>query len=80
MKPAPSYKNPPERLNPEAMDLWRRTVRRYADDIYASKNLREQWEKAKSHFERQCRLKGVSPYTNGFHRAAARLERLIRRF
>lgn len=78
MKPAPSYKNPPEHMNPEARDIWRYTVKRYADDVYQSKNLREQWEKAKSHFTRLCKLKGVTPY-NSYRKAAAQLEHLLRR-
>ena len=78
MKPTPSFRNPPEHMNPEASDIWRHTVSRYADGIYESKNLREQWEKAKSHFERLCKLKGIDPY-NGYHKAAARLGRLLRR-
>ena len=77
MKPAPSFKNPPEHMNPDANDIWRHTVSVYADGIYQSKNLREQWEKARSHFERLCKLKGVAPYNN-YHKAAARLERLLR--
>ena len=78
MKSAPSYANTPEYMNPDARDVWRHTVRRYADDIYESKNLREQWETARSHFTRLCRLREVQPYNN-YHKAAAQLERLLRR-
>lgn len=80
MKPAPSYKNPPEYMNPDAQDIWRHAVRRYADDIYESKSLRDQWKKAVSHFTRLCNLRGVQPY-NSYHKAAAQLKHLLlRRF
>lgn len=78
MKPAPSFNNTPEYMNPEAADVWEHVVKRYADDIYESKNLREQWDKAKSHFARLCRLQEIEPYSK-YHQAYARLERLLRR-
>lgn len=78
MKPAPSTKNPPSHMNPAAADVWRHVVRRYADEIYEPKTLREQWEKAKSHFHRLCKLRGIQPY-NKYHQAAVRVERLLRR-
>jgi len=43
MKPAPSYKNPPNALNPDASSVWRYTVKHYADSIYESKDLTTQW-------------------------------------
>jgi hypothetical protein len=91
MKRAPSYKNPPSAMNPDAMDVWRHVVKHYADDIYESKAMRDQWRKAKSHFERACSLKGIPPYAllpDGREVAkvtplvhlATRLERLSRSF
>ena len=78
MKPAPSIKNPPSHMNPRASGIWKHVVRRYADEIYEPKTLREQWEKAKSHFHRLCNLRGVEPYQR-YHKAAAQIERLFRR-
>lgn len=78
MKPAPSMNNTPSHMNPEASDIWEHVVKRYADEVYEPKTLREQWEKAKSHFHRLCEMKGVEPYKR-YHQAAARLERLARR-
>jgi len=89
MKRAPSYKNPPAAINEAAMDVWRWVVKHYADDIYESKSMRDQWRKAKSHFERICAKRGVPPYAllpDGREVArvtplvalAARLERLAR--
>lgn len=63
MKKAPSYKNPPSSINPEAVELWKDVLRKFADDIYESKSLTDQWKKAKSHFERTCSKKGISPYS-----------------
>ena len=78
MKPAPSLKNLPENIHPDAKDVWAHIVRKYADDIYESKNLREQWEKAKRHFERLCRLREVTPYDTD-RAAAARIDSLLRK-
>lgn len=94
MKTAPSYKNAPSAINEAAWDVWRWVVKHYADDIYESKSMRDQWRKAKSHFERTCVKRGVPPYApyapssilRGFVRGAepslitlaARLNRLAR--
>lgn len=77
MKRAPSYKNAPSAMNPAAMDIWKFVVKRYADDIYESKSMRDQWRKAKSHFGRVCAQKGISPY-EPLTGLAVRLERLSR--
>lgn len=77
MKRAPSYKNPPASMNPAAMDIWRYVVKHYADDIYESKSMRDQWKKAKSHFERTCASKSVHPY-EPLTALVLRLERLAR--
>jgi hypothetical protein len=81
MKRAPSYKNPPAAINEAAMDIWRWVVKHYADDIYESKAMRDQWRKAKSHFERICSTKGIPPYAQeaSLMALAARIERLARR-
>ena len=63
MKRAPSYKNSPSAIDPAATDIWRWVVKHYADDIYESKSMRDQWRKAKSHFERTCAKKGITPYS-----------------
>lgn len=63
MKKAPSYKNPPSSLNPSAEGVWKRVLRKFADDIYESKSLTDQWRKAKAHFERACHKEGIPPYS-----------------
>lgn len=85
MKRAPSYKNPPSSMNPMAIDVWKWVVKHFADDIYESKSMRDQWRKAKSHFERVCTARGVSPYlgtedsqTLRLVALASRLERFAR--
>ncbi len=88
MKRAPSYKNPPSAINPGALEVWRYVVKHFADDIYESKSMRDQWKKAKSHFERLCRKKDILPYaflSEGrkaahFIALASRVERLSRSF
>lgn len=77
MKRAPSYRNHPSAMNPGAEDVWRYVVKHYADDIYESKAMRDQWRKAKSHFERMCASKGIAPY-EPFAALATRIERLAR--
>lgn len=81
MKRAPSYKNQPSSMNPAAEEVWRYVVKHYADDIYESKSMRDQWKKAKSHFERMSAQRGVTPYVQSASllSIAARLERLARR-
>ncbi len=79
MKPAPSYKNYPARLNPSAMDVWRHTVKKYADSIYESKDLEEQWKTAKNNFERLCKIKGLTPYVDPLEALARRIERIAKR-
>jgi len=78
MKRAPSYKNEPSAINPEAVGLWRLVVKKYADDIYESKSMRDQWRKAKSHFERHCAKQGVVPYAT-LSSLVTRLEQIARR-
>lgn len=80
MKPSPSYKNPPDSLNPEAEDIWRYTVKKYADSIYESKDLVEQWKVAKNNFERLCHLKGVSPYLHTLEALVHRLHNVVENF
>lgn len=63
MKTAPSLKNPPSSMNPTALNVWKRVVKKYADQIYDSKALREQWATARRLFERSCRQEGIPPYT-----------------
>lgn len=78
IKPAPSIKNPPSHMNPEAESVWSHVVRHFADEIYEPKTLRDQWEKAKGHFHRICKLKGIDPY-NKYEKAAEALDRLARK-
>jgi hypothetical protein len=85
MKRAPSYKNTPSSMNPAALDVWKWVVKHFADDIYESKSMRDQWRKAKSHFERVCTARKISPYvpaetgqTLRLVALASRLERLAR--
>ena len=62
MKPSPSYRNKPDAMNPAAEEVWRSVVKKFADDIYQSKNLVEQWRAAKNHFERVCAQRKIKPY------------------
>lgn len=62
MKPSPSYKNTPDAMNPAALYLWKEVIKKFADDIYESKSLVEQWRSAKSHFERACSRNKIKPY------------------
>jgi len=77
MKKAPSYKNPPSSMNPDAENIWRSVLRKFSDDIYESKSLIDQWKKAKAHFERSCRKLGVPPYS--LVSLAQRLQQLTRK-
>jgi len=76
MKPAPSYKNTPSSLNPDAYSVWRYTVKHYADSIYESKDLTTQWTVAKNNFERLCRIRNIAPYANKLEALANRLAQL----
>lgn len=82
MKRAPSFRNSPSQMNPKAEDLWREILKKYADDIYESKSMRDQWRKAKSHFERVCKLRKVAPYVQEetLLNIATRLAKLTRSF
>ena len=72
MKPAPSIRNPPSHMNRKASGVWEHVLKRYADEIYEPKTLREQWAKAKNHFVRICGLRGIEPYQK-YSKAALRL-------
>ena len=79
MKPAPSYSNAPDAINPSAMKLWRHTVKVHADTIYESKDLAQQWKSAKGNFERLCKIKGIPPYVDVLEALAVRLAILVER-
>lgn len=77
MKTAPSKKNPPSAINPAALEVWDHVCHRFADEIYQSKNLTEQWACAKRRFERACELREIAPY-NKIEAWASALERIAR--
>lgn len=77
MKSAPSSKNLPNNINPEATDLWKDVCYHYSDSIYEPKSVANQWNVAKSHFERKCRIEGITPY-NKLEAWASALEKIAR--
>jgi hypothetical protein len=81
MKTAPSLKNPPSAMNPDAQSIWEHVIKKYADHIYDSKALREQWATARRLFERTCKQSDIPPYveeTDKHIHWANALERIAR--
>jgi hypothetical protein len=79
MKQPPSAEVYPSNLNMEALDVWVYVIRKYADLIFGSKSLGNQWFRACRIFEQACKSRNLSPYINNscaLYELAAKLRKL----
>jgi hypothetical protein len=60
---SPSKQDTPPSINPKALDVWVHVLRRYADLVFSSRDVDDQWARATKMYERACQSRGIDPYT-----------------
>ncbi len=61
---SPSVRYTPHGISQKALPVWEGVIRKYADQIFSDRIVSRQWSTAISLFERQCKSRGIQPYSN----------------
>jgi hypothetical protein len=67
---SPGKFNFPSGMNQQASHIWIHVLSRYADLIFSSGEISDQWSRAFKMFERACQSRGIEPYNCKSHSVA----------